>query len=58
MRFSGVRVARFWGYAPSGKSVQRLGAAPFRVHEHQVADLWVLGDFNSLDAALAEQVLG
>jgi predicted ester cyclase len=58
MRFSGVHIAPFRGYAPTGKSVQWLGAALFKVHENQIAELWVLGDLISLDAALKENVLG
>jgi steroid delta-isomerase-like uncharacterized protein len=58
MRFSGVHIAPFRGYAPTGKSVQWLGAALFKVHENQIAELWVLGDLISLDAALKENLLG
>jgi predicted ester cyclase len=58
MRFSGVHVGLFRGYAPTGKSVQWLGAALFRIHEHQIAELWVLGDLISLEAALKENAPG
>ena len=54
MRFSGVHIAPFRGYAPTGKPVQWLGAALFRIHGHQIAELWVLGDLVSLDAVLEE----
>jgi steroid delta-isomerase-like uncharacterized protein len=52
MRFSGVHVAPFRGYAPTGKYVQWLGAALFRMHRQQIAELWVLGDIVSLEASL------
>jgi predicted ester cyclase len=58
MRFSGVHIGPFRGYAPTGKSVHWLGAALFKIHENQIAELWVLGDLISLDAALRENVLG
>lgn len=57
MRFRGVHVAPFRGYAPTGRSVQWLGAALFKVHEQQIAELWVLGDLISLDAALGENAI-
>jgi predicted ester cyclase len=52
MRFSGVHVAPFRGFQPSGKSVQWLGAALFVFERNRIASLWVLGDLASLDAVL------
>jgi predicted ester cyclase len=52
MRFSGIHVAHFGGYQPSGKPVQWLGAALFRFEKDLIAELWVLGDLAGLDAAL------
>jgi predicted ester cyclase len=52
MRFSGVHVGLFRGYTPTGKSVQWLGAALFRVQGPMIAELWVLGDLVSLEANL------
>ena len=52
MRFSGVHVAPFRGFQPSGKSVQWLGAALFVFERNRIDSLWVLGDLASLDAVL------
>ena len=52
MRFSGVHVAPFRGYKPTGKSVHWLGAALFIFDRKVIAELWVLGDLVGLDAVL------
>lgn len=52
MRFSGVHVGGFRGYSPTGKPVQWLGAAFFRVRGQLIQELWVLGDLVSLEADL------
>jgi steroid delta-isomerase-like uncharacterized protein len=52
MRFSGLHVRPFRGFAPTGKSVHWLGAALFRFKDEVIQDLWVLGDLSQLDAAL------
>ena len=52
MRFSGIHVGNFRGHAPTGKRVQWLGAALFRIEGSQIAELWVLGDLIALDAEL------
>lgn len=52
MRFSGRHVAFFRGYPPTGKTVQWLGAALFRLEAERIARLWVLGDLAGLDSAL------
>ena len=53
MRFSGTHVAAFRGYPPTGKPVYWLGAALFRLDDHAIAELWVLGDLAGLDEILA-----
>jgi predicted ester cyclase len=50
MRFSGVHVAPFRGFHPTGKSVHWLGAALFFFDHQEIAELWVLGDLAGLDA--------
>ena len=52
MRFSGVHMGLFRGYAPTGKPVQWMGAALFRFERDAIADLWVLGDLAGLDTVL------
>jgi predicted ester cyclase len=54
MRFSGVHVAPFRGFQPSGKPVQWHGAALFEIERDRIASLWVLGDLAGLDAVLQE----
>ena len=52
MRFSGIHVAPFRGYEPTGRTVHWLGAALFRLDGDLIGELWVLGDLVSLDAVL------
>ncbi len=52
MRFSGLHVAPFRGFPPTGKRVQWTGAALFRFEAGRIAELWVLGDLAGLDAVL------
>ncbi|MGH9776592.1 MAG: ester cyclase [Candidatus Acidiferrales bacterium] len=52
MRFSGIHVAPFRGFEPTGKPVQWLGAALFRFENRMIAELWVLGDLAGLEAVL------
>jgi len=52
MLFSGIHVAQFRGFEPSGKSVQWLGAALFHCEGGLISSLWVLGDLAGLDALL------
>ena len=52
MRFSGTHAGPFRGYQPTGKSLQWLGAALFRIQGLLIAELWVLGDLISLEAEL------
>lgn len=57
MRFSGIHVGQFRGYAPTGRPVQWLGAALFRVRGPLISELWVLGDLLSLEADLNKDAL-
>ncbi len=52
MRFSGIHVALFRGYQPSGKPVHWLGTALFLIDGGLISELWVLGDLAGLDALL------
>jgi len=55
MRFSGLHRGVFFGYPPTGKKVEWVGAALFTFQEGKVADLWVLGDVHGLLHLLQEQ---
>ena len=52
MRFSGLHVAPFRGYQPTGLPVHWLGAALFHFEAKLIAELWVLGDLVGLEAVL------
>lgn len=52
MRFSGIHVAPFRGYAATGKRVEWLGAALFHFRDGAIAEVWVLGDLAGLEAML------
>ena len=52
MRFSGMHVGPFRGFAATGKPVSWMGAALFRFEDGKIAELWVLGDLAGLDALL------
>ena len=56
MRFWGIHVAPFRGYAASGKPVEWLGAALFHFCDGAIAEVWVLGDLVGLDALLKNNV--
>ncbi len=58
MRFSGLHVGQFKGFAPTGKPVNWLGAALFRIQGRMIAELWVLGDLVSLEADLKKNAAG
>jgi steroid delta-isomerase-like uncharacterized protein len=58
MRFSGLHVGPLRGYAPTGRPVQWLGAALFRVRCALIQELWVLGDLISLEANLRANAQG
>jgi predicted ester cyclase len=52
MRFSGVHVAPFRGFAPTGMGIEWEGAALFTFRNDLISELWVLGDLVNLDALL------
>ena len=54
MRFSGVHVAPFRGFAPTGMPVQWNGAALFTFRDDHISEVWVLGDLVSLEEVLRE----
>jgi steroid delta-isomerase-like uncharacterized protein len=59
MRFSGVHVAEFLGYAPTGRRVEWDGAALFTTGpDGRISDLWVLGDTQALSAQLEANAKG
>ena len=51
MRFSGIHVGTFRGYAPTQKRIEWSGAA-FFVLGGAIEELWVLGDLLALDSTL------
>jgi predicted ester cyclase len=55
MRFSGIHVRPFRGYAATGQPIQWLGAGLFHFVSGRIAEVWVLGDLAGLDALLKEQ---
>jgi predicted ester cyclase len=54
MCFSGLHVADFRGYYPTGLPVRWLGAALFRFGPSAITEVWVLGDLDGLDRLLKE----
>lgn len=58
MRFSGVHRGEFFGYQPTSKLVEWLGAALFSFDGEKVADLWVLGDVHGLLQLLEKNANG
>jgi predicted ester cyclase len=52
MRFSGIHMAPFRGFAPTGKPVHWHGAALFTFRGDMICALWVRGDLAGLDALL------
>ena len=52
--FSGVHRGEFFGFAPTGKRVQWIGAALFTVEHGKVSDIWVLGDVHGLLERLSD----
>ena len=54
MKFSGVHVAPFRGFAPTGRPVEWEAAALFTFRGERIAALWVLGDLAGLDARLKQ----
>jgi len=57
MRFSaGTHRGVFFGYSPTGRTVEWAGSALFTFSGGQVADLWVLGDIHGLLQLLERNV--
>ena len=54
MTFAGVHAGDFMGYSPSGKKVRWVGCALFTFRGVKIADVWVLGDLESIEAQLIE----
>ena len=52
MRFSGIHVGTFRGFAPTNKTVHWHGAALFHLRDGKIGDLWALGDLVGLDSLL------
>lgn len=52
MKFTGIHVGEFLGYAPSGKRVSWQGCALFTFDGERIADVWVLGDLKGLETQL------
>lgn len=57
MRFSGLHVAPFRGYPPTGKPVHWFGTALFSFRGGLISDLWVLGDIAGLEDLLRAHAL-
>jgi predicted ester cyclase len=57
MLFSGTHRGEFFGYKPTGKRVEWVGAALFTFAGEKVSDLWVLGDVHGLLQQLANNEL-
>lgn len=52
MTFEGRHRGDFFGVAPAGKTVRWAGASFFRMAEDRIAELWVLGDVDSVKQQL------
>ena len=52
MTFKGIHRGEFFGVAPSGNMVRWAGAAFFRIADGRIAELWVLGDVDSIKQQL------
>ena len=52
MTFQGRHQGDFFGVAPSGEMVCWAGAAFFRIADGRIAELWVLGDIDSVKQQL------
>ena len=52
MNFKGIHRGEFFGVAPSGNIIKWAGAAFFRIAEGRIAELWVLGDVDSVKRQL------
>ncbi len=54
MRFSGRHQAEFFGVAATGREIEWAGAAFFRIDQERIAELWVLGDIDSVKEQLGQ----
>ena len=54
MLFSGTHRREFFGYRPTLKRVEWVGAAVFTFESRKITDLWVLGDLHGLLQDLAK----
>ena len=54
MLFSGTHRGEFFGYRPTLKRVEWVGAAVFTFESRKITDLWVLGDLYGLLQDLAK----
>ena len=55
MLFKGKHQAEFFGVGATGRVITWTGAAFFRVHDGRIAELWVLGDIDSVKTQLGAQ---
>jgi len=53
MTFKGVHRGPFFGVKPTGREVRWAGGAFFTTTDSQIAELWVLGDVDSLKQQLS-----
>ena len=59
LRFVGVHRADFFGVPATGREITWAGGAFFRVADGQLAEIWVLGDIDSVKSQLgAESAAG
>ena len=52
MTFKGRHRGEFFGVAPTGMEIEWAGAAFFTIRDGQIADIWVLGDVDTLKQQL------
>lgn len=52
MRFVGVHRGEFFGVPATGREITWAGGAFFRVADGQLAEIWVLGDIDSVKSQL------
>ena len=55
MRFKGWHQAEFFGVAATQREIEWAGAAFFRIEQDKIAELWVLGDIDSVKAQLGAE---
>jgi predicted ester cyclase len=52
MTFKGIQRARFFEVDPTGREITWGGCAFFKTDGHQLVELWVLGDIDSVKRQL------